>query len=113
MGAKLRLAEEIVARYHGPEAARAEQEWFVSTFSRKEAPKDAKIIRLSKPTKILDLLREQLPDHSVSEIRRLIRQGGVHLDGAKITNPNEVLSVSGEAVLKVGKLTWFRLVPEP
>ncbi len=113
MAAKLRLAEEMVARYHGREAARAERDWFVSTFSRKEVPQDAQVIRLAKPTKLLDLLRERLPDRSVSEIRRLIRQGGVHLDGAKITNPNETLSISAEAVLKVGKLTWFRLLPEP
>ncbi len=109
MSWKLRLASEIVARYHGQDAAAREREWFVNTFSRKQAPPDAPVVRLTGPTTLLELLREQLPDRSVSEIRRLIEQGAVEVNGAKRTKPNEVISVSGEAIVKVGKLKWFRV----
>lgn len=109
MSWKLRLATEIVARYHGRKIAEAERGWFLKTFSRKEAPADATRVHLAQPTSLLDLLRKQLPERSVSEIRRMIQQGAVRLDGVKKTNPNELISVSGEATLKVGKLTWFRL----
>lgn len=112
MAWKLRLAGEIVARYHGPQAAAQERDWFLSTFSRKKAPADATRVRLERPTPLLELLRRQLPQHSVSELRRLIEQGAVRINGSKITRPNQVISVSGEATVKVGKLTWFRLVQD-
>jgi tyrosyl-tRNA synthetase len=109
MAWKRRLAREIVARYHGNEVAAAEEEWFVNTFSRKAAPTDAPLVELSGPTTWLELLRKQLPDHSASDLRRLIQQGGVRIDGNKVGNPNETITLKGEAIVKVGKLTWFRV----
>ncbi len=109
MSWKQRLAREIVARYHGQDAAAAEQEWFVNTFSRKSAPADAPLVTLAGPTTWLELLKKQLPDKSVSDLRRLFKQGAVSIDGTKVAKENEPVSVTGEQTVKVGKLTWFRL----
>ena len=109
MNWKHRLASEIVARYHGRETADAEREWFVHTFSKKQAPADAPLVVLTGPTTWLELVKKQLPEHSTSDLRRLFQQGAVRMDSVKISNPNEKVAVQGEATVKVGKLTWFRV----
>ena len=106
---KHRLATEIVARYHGQDVADAEREWFIQTFSKKEAPADAPVVTLTAGITWLELLKKQLPGSSVSDLRRLFQQGAVRLDGVKISNANAKVAVEGEGMVKVGKLTWFRL----
>ncbi len=110
MRSKKRLAREIVARYHGADAGAAEEEWFTSTFSKKSAPVDAPQVKLEGPITWLELLRKQFPDLSATEIRNLVKQGGVRLDGEKVTNASSLVQFSGEGMVKAGKLTWFRLV---
>src|SRR6267142_671038 len=84
--AKSELAKEIVARYHGPEAARAAEEQFELVHKRREVPEDveervvsreagADAVPLAKTLAQLGLAA------SGSEARRLIAQGGVSIDG--------------------------------
>ena len=110
MAWKRRLAREIVARYHGAEAGAAEEAWFTNTISNKNAPVDAPQVKLDAPITWLDLLRKQFPDRSANDLRRLIQQGGVQIDGEKVTSPTAMVEFKGEGVVKVGKLNWFRLV---
>ena len=110
MSWKKRLAREIVARYHGQEVAAAEEAWFTSTFSKKTAPTDARQVRVDGAKSWLELLRRELPEQSGSDIRRLIQQGAVRLDGEKVTNEKTPVEWTGEGMVKVGKLTWFKLV---
>lgn len=46
---------------------------------------------------------------SKSEARRLIQQGGVEYDGAKLKDPQEVMIVKPQALLKIGKKHFFRI----
>ncbi len=109
--AKLQLAEEIVARYHGRESGVEEREWFVATFSDRRVPDDAPAILFSDgPIRAFDAVRCCLPDkESNSQIRRLFSQGAVRVNGLKVASED---TVELPADMKVGKRRWFRLQAE-
>lgn len=114
MSAKMKLAESIVARYHGISSAKAEREWFVNTFSKGETPEDLKeIVVTEKSLSLLTTLRKCYPLElkSNSELKRLIQQGGVKVNGEAVSDMNSEISVTEQGVtLKVGKRGWFRVV---
>ena len=47
---------------------------------------------------------------SSSDARRLVQQGGVRLDGDKITDPALEVSLQGEAILQVGKRRFAKVI---
>jgi len=107
--AKSALAREIVARYHGAEAAtRARDEW-EAQFSRREVPDDMPQVTLAAEGDAL-WLPKALADAglvpSSSEGRRRIQQGAVQVDGAKVTDVQARLSRGGPYVVKAGKRAW-------
>ncbi len=111
---KLLLAKEIVQRYHGEKVAEEELQWFKKTFSEQQIPEDAPVISLgSDSVNAFEVLRKCFtpPEKSNSEIRRLIKQGAVKVDGRIIENPEEVIFLPVEGLkLKVGKRNWFKIV---
>lgn len=110
---KLFLAEEIVKRYHGSEAATIETEWFKKTFSKREVPEEIPQISIGKNSAdIFKILRQcfSAKEKSNSDIRRLIKQGAVKVDGETIVAYDEEISLSVEGVkVKVGKRGWFKV----
>ena len=107
MDAKVALAREIVARFHGPAAAREAEDGFRARFSRKEFPDDARRVELSVDGGKADLAtlvsRASGSFTSKSSARRLIAQGGVEVNGERATDPAAVLSAPAEVRLKIGK----------
>ena len=113
---KQRLAREIVTIYHGAEAAQTAEENFNNLFAKKETPDEMPDL-LVPPQEIgadgtaqlgrIVFLTGQVK--SVSEGRRLIEQGGVSVDGEKQKDVAFAVSVSSDAVLKVGKRYWARV----
>lgn len=111
MEAKKLLATEIVRRYHGDDIAKEERNWFDKTFSRREIPQDAPSLNLdTNEMQSLMILKQFFgQEKSNAEIRRLIQQGGVTLNGKKIVDPMERIHLSEGDVFQVGKRTWFRI----
>ncbi len=112
MDCKLRLAEEVVARYHGRDVAVAEREWFTGTFSRKETPVEIPEVTMSASTvSLIEALQGCFGEtKSRAELRRLIQQHGVKVDDVVATKPDQELHIGEEGlVVKVGKRNWFRL----
>jgi tyrosyl-tRNA synthetase len=111
---KRRLAREIVALYHGVEAARAAEERFDQVHRKGEIPDDIPEHRLPEgndPVGLVGLIADAGLASSRSEARRLISQGGVRLDGEPVTDPREELpreALAGK-VLQVGKRRFARL----
>ncbi|MBI3915081.1 MAG: tyrosine--tRNA ligase [Chloroflexi bacterium] len=105
---KARLAREIIAQFHGADAARAAEEEFTRVFSKRELPSDMPTFAIRKPMPILDLLIAANLAPSKSEARRLIQQGGVRLDDRVVKTIDEEIPAS-EAVLRVGRLKFVRL----
>ena len=107
MEAKVALARELVARFHGMAAAREAEEGFRRRFSAKEFPGDAPRVEISAGGGTADLAtvvsRASRTFTSKSAARRLIAQGGVEVNGERATDPAVVLHRAGEYRLKIGK----------
>ena len=107
MDAKIALAREIVARFHGAPAGRDAEDGFRSRFSRKEFPDDARRVELTADGGKADLAtlvsRASGSFTSKSAARRLIAQGGVEVNGERASDPAAVLSSPAEVRLKIGK----------
>ena len=109
--AKLRLAAAVVTRYHGAGTAKAELDAFRRTFSERSQPDDIpEIVVPGAAATALDLLRVARPGDSKSELRRLIRQGAVTINGVRTNDPAETVDLSTDAVIKSGARTWHRIV---
>jgi tyrosyl-tRNA synthetase len=107
MEAKLRLAEQIVGRYHGDSAGEQARAEFQHRFREREFPTetaDRKVLPRSENTLVAILVGAGLAP-SKTEARRLIAQGGVEVDGEKLTDGDRALAADGgkEYRLKVGK----------
>jgi len=105
--AKEELALEIVARFHGMEAARQAAREFAHVFREHGLPEEIEEIVLS-PGRDSGFLLPNLmvaagTAASTSEARRLIMQGGVKVDGQKVTDVHLKLPAGSTFLLQVGK----------
>ena len=108
--AKLRLARAIVARYHGEGTGAAEEEYFEHTISKGHAPEVMPTLPVMSPhIETLDLVSLCRPGKSRSDTRRLITQGGVEINGEKLKDPDALVTVKTNDILKVGKRSWYRI----
>jgi tyrosyl-tRNA synthetase len=87
---KLRMATEIVAVFHGPEAASRAEQYFRTVFQQRELPTDMPEVQLLAATNLADLLLNTGLVTSKSELRRLVQQGGVRIDGRRVDDPTSV-----------------------
>lgn len=105
--AKHDLAFAITKLYHGAEAATEARTHFEQTVINKQVPDDAPEFEITsaEPMKIMDIISELKFSPSNGETRRLIKQGGVSLDGDKVQDVHMDVSIAAgeETVLKVGK----------
>jgi tyrosyl-tRNA synthetase len=114
MTAKLRMAEALVARYHGAEAGRREREEFVRVFSERKAPSEIAEVRVPPAGEdglrwIVDLVKACGFAASTGEARRLVEGGAVHLDDVPVGDWRARVAVRGGEVLRVGRRRYARL----
>jgi tyrosyl-tRNA synthetase len=106
--AKRWLAADLVTQFHGAEAAARAAEHFDTLFRQKEVPEDRP--RFHRPAgKLTGMLKDIGFAKSASEARRMITQGGVQLDGAKVEDPDLALE-RGSYVVRYGKLKYADVV---
>src|SRR5438445_4630113 len=107
MEAKLNLAYTIVARYHGQSAATDARTEFQQKFSNREFPTESakRKVLPAGPTPLVAVITKAGLAPSKTEARRLIAQGGVELDGEKVTDGDRILpgEPGRDYRLKVGK----------
>lgn len=110
--AKLDLAEAIVARYHGTTPASRARHDFLRVFSERNLPDEMPAVRVraDRPT-ILDLVALARPDLTRSALRRLIKEGGIRINGTQLRDPQHRVDVTAGDVLRAGKRRWFTLTP--
>ena len=112
MESKKALAKELTARFHGAEAAERAAEEFTRQFARKEVPDaiDEVTCSVAEPVWICRLLTENGLTASNGEARRLIKQGGVKLDGERLTDDNLAFDHPGETVvIQAGKRKFLKV----
>jgi tyrosyl-tRNA synthetase len=113
--AKRELGRRLVARFHGEDAAREAEARFDQVHVRREVPEDVGVVRAEPGADgevHVPALIATAFGVSTSEARRLLRQGGVKVDGEALDGDR--LDVPIEAldgkVLQVGKRRFVRVL---
>jgi len=109
---KVAFAQEIVARFHDAAAAAAALADFEARFRRDEIPVDIPEVKLSAGSdglSIAAVLKQAGLTPSTSDALRMLAQGGVKLDGEKISDKSLKLVAGTTAVLQVGKRKFARI----
>src|SRR5579859_4552223 len=134
MDAKMRLAEEIVSGFHGPDPARKAAENFQRVFRDRQSPAEMKEIRFTHAPGVLRVLSPAVWDSksfvlpvkwstllaqleevsSVSEMERIIKQKGFEVNGQTVTDPAIRLDSDAPASyeIRLGKKKFLRLIVE-
>ncbi len=110
---KVRLAQEIVARFHDHEAARKALENFEARFKRGALPEDLETLPLTSDVPegiaIAKLLKQAGLVKSTSEAFRMIRQGAVRIDGERLEDPRRVIAPGEVHIFQVGKRRFAKV----
>jgi tyrosyl-tRNA synthetase len=116
MDMKMSLAQEIIAGFHGADAAKKAAAEFQRIFRDREAPEQAPVRKVARGEKkrLTALLVEVELASSRSDADRLVKQGGVELGGERVSDVKaEVdLSTPREFLLRAGKKKFLRIVVE-
>ena len=109
---KVLLAQEMVARFHGKDAAEDALADFEARFSQGAIPDDIPEVLLDSLNGMLSVaqvLKQSGLTASTSEALRMVGQGGVKVDGAKIDDKNLEFPASSDFVVQVGKRKFARV----
>ena len=113
--AKKQLAFEIVQTYHSAEVAQRTLTHWNARFSKKNlADAELPYLRPGNYTNFVDLVGHAFQEafgikKSRSQVRRLIEQGSVQLNGNKITDPNMPILFRGGEILRLDKTHAVRI----
>ena len=108
---KMRLAKEIVTLYHDKEEALSAEEYFKRLFQKNEIPEDIEHIKIEGNENIVDVITKAKLVSSKNEGRRLIEQGGVKLNGTKISNFDNLV-IKNDDLIQVGKRKFVKILIE-
>ena len=109
---KVRFAKEIAARFHSKQAAEDAAAAFDARFRHGALPEDMPELTLAVPAgglPIAQLLRQAGLVASASEAARAVEQGGVRLDGERVTDRALRLAPGRTLVVQVGKRKLARI----
>ncbi|MET0049915.1 MAG: tyrosine--tRNA ligase, partial [Candidatus Thiodiazotropha sp.] len=109
---KVRLAEELVARFHDHEAAQKAHQAFVARFQKGQIPDEMPEHQLDSQGQgypIANLLKDVGLVSSTSEANRMIKQGAVRVDGEKVADSSLNIASGTTSVYQVGKRKFARI----
>ena len=112
--AKELLAYELTSLIHGKEEAdkclEAAKKLFGGAGNTDDMPTtEIPAAELEGGINILDLLVKTALCPSKSEARRLVQQGGVSVDDAKVTDPNAAVEIAESVIIKKGKKVYHKV----
>ncbi|MBL4937257.1 tyrosine--tRNA ligase [Clostridium sp. YIM B02515] len=106
---KMRLAKEVTALYYGNKEACEAEVHFKSLFQKNEVPEDILEVHISNGDPIIDIIVNSKLVPSKSEARRLVAQGGIKVNGDKISDLTSIV-LNNKDIIQVGKRKFFRVV---
>jgi tyrosyl-tRNA synthetase len=112
---KVLFAQEIVERFHGAAAAKEALEEFEQRFRHGVLPEDMPDVIVRSPQEditVVQMLKQAGLVPSVSEAVRMIEQGGVKLDGAKVSDKALRIARGKTVVAQVGKRKFAKVTVE-
>lgn len=109
---KVDFAKEIIARFHSSTDAEKAYENFIARFQRNEIPNEMPELEVTGPAeglRISNLLKDTNLVSSTSEANRLIKQGGVKINGERVEDPNLIIVKGDFNIFQVGKRRFARV----
>jgi tyrosyl-tRNA synthetase len=116
MELKMRLAREIVEQFHSAEAAQAAEAEFTRVFRQRGLPEEIPVeipFHFGGRTEAeagIDLLVMERWGLSHNELKRLMRQGAIEVDGVRVREPLDYPRVRPGSIIRVGKRLFGRIV---
>ena len=113
---KLKLGEEIVGRFYGEKIGKDCSSNFVNRFSNKKLTDDIELKEIKKDTNIdtidiITLLTKSLEAvSSSSEVRRLVKQNAIKVNGETVNSIDFQCVNNTEFHIQVGKKIAFRVI---
>ena len=112
---KVRFAQEMVTRFHDAEAAKYALDDFENRFRQNGVPEDLPLIGLTwaeMEMPVAQAIKQAGLTTTTSEALRMIEQGGVRLNGEKVSDKQQRLMAGVEMVLQVGKRKYAKILIE-
>ena len=115
--AKMKLARQIVTIYYGNNEAIEAEKHFQRVVQQKELPEEIPQVKLKQnewgsAANIIKVLKATELASSNSEARRLVKQGGIKVNGRKINSIEEEIDLNNETLIQAGKRRFAQLVVE-
>lgn len=100
---KVELAKNIIKRFHSSKDAEDAYKAFIERFQKGVIPENLLTHEVNGPVALMQLIKQIGMTKSTSEAIRMIRQGGVKVDGVKIEDTQLVLIVPKDYIIQIGK----------
>lgn len=110
---KVDLAKEIVARFYDQKAAEQAYEDFRAQFQKHQMPENIPLVNLAADDVglgIAHILKQAGLVSSTSEALRQIEQGGVRVNGEKISDKKLIIQTGSDNIFQVGKRKFARVI---
>lgn len=109
---KIEFAKEIITRFHSNDAAEIAHMEFISRFQKKQIPDNLELLELefSSDDKISQVIKKAQLTSGTSEAMRIVKQGGVKVNGEKVTDQEMKLPPNCELIIQVGKQRIARVI---
>ncbi|MBN2378749.1 tyrosine--tRNA ligase [candidate division WOR-3 bacterium] len=108
---KAEMARMVVTLYHSKDAARDAEAEFAKVFAQGGVPDEMPEIVVDPGIKLVEVICRNGLAPSKAEAKRLIKQGAVSVDGERVADIDQALSLNSTVVLRVGKRRFVRLIP--
>lgn len=111
---KKELAKEITALYHSKEEAEKAEETFKTAFQKQQAPDEAPVLNFNSNAENIGLaLVETIMTSgnykSKAEVRRLISQGALKINGERIIDIEHICNIDSNSVIQLGKGKFYKI----
>lgn len=106
---KIKLALELIERFHSAEAAQSALKDFETKFSKNAIPDEMPEFTFNEAMPLANLLKEAGLVGSTSDAHRMIKQGAVKLNGEKIEDGRITVEACNKQVYQVGKRKFARI----
>jgi len=106
---KKRIALEVVEQIYDKPKAQEAQSYFENAFQKGNLPEKIPVIKIEERSlNIIDLIDKSDLISSRSQIKRLVKQGAISINGEKITAIDSEISVSKNLIIKIGKKDYVK-----
>ncbi len=106
---KIKLAMELIERFHNQEAAEAALKDFETRFSKNAIPDEMPEVTLEAPMPLANVLKAAGLVNSTSDGHRMVKQNAVKMNGKPLTDSRAVMGPFEKEVLQVGKRKFARV----